>query len=298
MRLLDPSDWIPHILRACRRAGSCRWILDGAGRLVLGLVIATCLLLASQGARADEGIPAITIPDEDVTLSFIHPGRIATVFVKEGDRVEAGQILVQQDDAAEQAQLSLIKAQSEDKTPIKAQDASLAQKRVYLERLQWAAKRGSATELEVEDAKLAVEIARYSLKTARFEQEQHERKYSEAKIRVESMSLRSPIAGRVEKVDVKVGESVDGLAAVVRIVRTDPLWVDVHVPLEKARSLKVGQSANVLFQGGGQEVAEGRIVFVSSVADAASSTQRVRIEVQNEANRPAGEHVSVVFSGS
>jgi HlyD family secretion protein len=267
-------------------------------RLVHGFVLCTLLLSASQTVWADEGIPAITIPDEDVALSFIHPGRIAKVFVKEGDLVEAGQILVQQDDAAEQAQLSLIKAQSEDRTPMKAQDASLAQKKVYLERLQWAAKRGSATELEVEDAKLAVEIARFSLKTARFEHEQHKRKYREASIRVDNMSLKSPIAGRVEKVDMKVGESIDGLAEMVRIVRTDPLWVDVHVPLEKASTLKLNQSANVFFQGSEQEVAEGKIVFVSSVADAASSTQRVRIKVPNKTNRPAGEHVTVVFLGS
>ncbi len=288
----------PRILRACRWPRFSPLRIKAAGFLGRSVVLCTLLVLASQAAGSDQGIPAITIPDEDVALSFVQPGRIANVFVKEGDEVEAGQILVQQDDAAEQAQLSLIKAQSEDKTPIKAQDASLAQKKVYLERLQWAAKRGSATELEVEDAKLAVEIARFSLKTAKFEHEQHRRKYREAKIRVDNMSLRSPIPGRVEKVDVKVGESVDGLAEVVRIVRTDPLWVDVHVPLENARALTVGQSANVFFQGGDQEVAEGTIVFVSSVADAASGTQRVRIEVPNKANRPAGEHVSVVFSGS
>ncbi len=298
MRSLNPSDWIPHLLRACRRLGSCRYTIEAARWLVCGFVLCALLLSASQAARADEGIPAITIPDEDVVVSFVQPGRIAKVFVKEGDRVEAGQILVQQDDAAEQAQLSLIKAQSEDRTPIKAQNASLAQKKVYLERLLWAAKRGSATELEVEDAKLAVEIARFSLKTASFEHEQHQRKYREAKIRVDNMSLKSPIAGRVEKVDVKVGESVDGLVEVVRIVRTDPLWVDVHVPLEKGRTLKVGQSADVFFQGGDEEVAEGKVVFVSSVADAASGTQRVRIEVPNKTIRPAGEHVSVVFSGS
>jgi len=42
-------------------------------------------------------------------------------------------------------------------------------------------------------------------------------------------------------------------------------------------------------------VTEGRVVFVGSVADAASGTLRVRVEVPNKASRPAGEHVLVTF---
>ena len=115
---------------------------------------------------SDEGIMAVTIPSADITLSFIQTGRIATVNVKEGDVVKANQVLVQQDSAAEREQLSMIREESKNTTQIEAKEASLAQKREYLKTLEWAAERGAATDAEIEDAKLEVRIAEFSLKTA------------------------------------------------------------------------------------------------------------------------------------
>ena len=272
--------------------------MNTSRRLFSFLVISSVILILAVPAPAGSvaGIAAITIPSADVTLSFIQPGRIAKVLVKEGEDVKAGQLLIQQDDAAEQAQLLQIKAESENTTQIEAAQASLDQKRVDLKKLEWAAGRGSATKLEVEHAKLEVKIAELSLKVAQFEQEQNKRKYKVAQIRVDNMTLKSPIDGRVEKVEVEVGESVNGLADVVRLVNTDQLWIDVPVPLAKGRTLRLSQTAKVKFPDAEQTPVEGKIIYISTVADAASATLRARIEVPNKLNRPAGEHIRVVFS--
>jgi RND family efflux transporter MFP subunit len=259
------------------------------------VIIVACLTVPAS-AWSEDGIKAITMPSADVTLSFIQPGLIAEVRVREGDMVKAGQIIILQDYAADQARLLLLKEQSEDTTQIKVQEATLAQKTVYLEKLVWAAERGSATELEVEDAKLGVKIAEFSLKSARFEHEQNKRKYEEAKIRVENMRLKSPITGRVEEIEIEVGESINSLDNAVRIVRTDPLWIDVHVPLDKGRNIRLDQTAHINFPGSEQETLEGKVIFISTVADAASSTLKARIEVPNTSNRPSGEQISVLFS--
>jgi len=263
--------------------------------LFCNLIAGSMLLALPIHVKAEEGISAITMPSGDVTLSFVQPGRIAEVYVKEGDMVKADQVLVRQDDAAEQAQLVMMREQSRDIIQVEAQKASLGQKRSYLKKLEWAAERGSATEMEVQDARLDVEIAEFSLKAAQFEHEQNVRKYEESKIRVESMALKSPISGRVEKVAIEVGESIDRLSNAVRTVKTDPLWIDVHLPLDKGKTLKLNQKAKVMFQGSGEVASEGKVIFISTVADAASATLRARIEVPNESNRPAGEHVSVLF---
>lgn len=260
------------------------------------LIICIVSLAIAAHAGEDTGIAAITIPSADVTLSFVQPGRIAKVHVKEGNNVKAGELLVQQDDAADQAQLIQIKAQSEDTTQIEAAQASLDQKRVDLKKIEWVAERGSATELEVEHAQLDVKISELSLKVAQFEHEQNKMKYKEAQIRVDNMSLKNPIDGTVEKVEVEVGESVKGLDDVIRVVRTDPLWIDVPVPLAKGKTLKLGQSTKVKFPDAEQRPVEGKVIYISTVADAASATLRTRIEVPNKLKRPAGEHIRVVFS--
>jgi RND family efflux transporter MFP subunit len=258
------------------------------------LITALAILNIPAYAIPDAPITAITFPIADVTLSFVQPGQIAKVLVKEGDHVKAQQLLVQQDDAAEQAQLLQIKAESEDTTQIEAAEASLAQKKVDLKKLEWVAGRGSATELEVEHARLDVKIAELSLRVAQFEHNQSKRKYEEAKIRVDNMSLKSPITGTIDKVEIEVGESVNGLADVIRVVKTDTLWIDVPVPLDKGRTLQLGQIAEIKFPDG--KPSEGKVIYISTVADAASSTLRARIEVANKSKRPAGEHVQIVFS--
>ncbi len=258
-------------------------------------LICVVALIALKAASSDAGIKAITNPMADITLSFVQPGCIAKVYFKEGDSVKAGQVLVQQDDAAEKAQLGQLEAASQDTTQIQASEASLAQRRVDLKKLERAAERNAATELEVEHAKLSVKMAELSLQLAKFEHEQAKRKYIEAKIQLEKMSLKSPIDGRIETIHMEAGESVNVLADVVRVVQIDPLWIDVPVPLAMAMVMGRGKTVKVEFPDPGKVSIEGSIIYVAAVADAASSTLRVRIEVPNKSNRPAGEHVEVVF---
>jgi len=246
-------------------------------------------------ANSDVGIAAITNPSADRILSYVQPGRIAKVHFKEGDAVKAGAVLVQQDDAVERARLAQLEAESQNTINIKAGEASLAQKQVDLKKLEKAAALNAATDLEVEHAKLDVTIAELSLQVAVFEHEQAQRKYDEAKLQIDNMSLKSPIDGSIEKIDVETGESINVLESVVRVVQIDPLWIDVPVPLAETTNLMCGNTAQVEFTSPGKMSVKGTIAFIGAVADAASGTLRVRIEVPNKSNRPAGEYVRVVF---
>ncbi len=258
--------------------------------------ILCCLMLTSlQAASSEVGIRAITNPSADITLSFVQPGRIAKVYFKEGDFVDANQVLIQQDDSVEQIQLAQLEAESQNTTQIEASEASLAQKGIDLKKLERAAARNAATELEVEHAKLELKMAELSLQLSKFEHEQAQRKYEEAKKGIERMGLKSPIDGTIEEIHVETGESVNALDDVARIVRIDPIWVDVPVPLDKAITLTRGRTAKVTFPNPNNTFIEGKIIHVAAVADAASGTLSIRIEVPNKSKRPAGEHVEVSF---
>jgi multidrug resistance efflux pump len=175
--------------------------------LVVGIVIPA----VSIQADFQPDVAAITAPSADRTLSFVQPGRIEQVNIKEGQSVKAGQVLVRQDDAVERARLAQLEADSQNTINIKASEASLAQKQVDLKKIEKAAALNAATALEVEHARLDVKIADLSVKLAVFELEQAQRKYEEAKIQIDNMSLKSPIDGVVEKLEVEPGESVNAL---------------------------------------------------------------------------------------
>jgi len=271
----------------------------GVTRIILcSIVIGIVFSAVPVRANSNAGTTAITNPSADVTLSFVQLGRIAEIHVSDGGSVKAGQVLVQQDDTVELARLAQLEAESQNVVNILAGEASLSQKRVDLKKLEMAAALKAATELEVEHAKLDVKIAELSVELARFEYGQAQRKYDEAKKQIDNMTLKSPIDGRIEKVEVETGESVNALESVIRVVQINPLWIDVPVPLAQAMSLREGNATQVWFPTPQETSTEGVIVFIAAVADAASDTLKVRVQVPNRSLRPAGEHVRVVFPAS
>ena len=254
------------------------------------------LLLATVNATFGNEVTAITKPSADVTLSYVQAGRISMINFREGDTIKVGDVLVQQDNAVELIRLAQLEAESNNNTKIQASEFSLAQRRVDLERLE--ARPKVVTKTELEHAKLALNIAELSLRVAVFEHEQAQRKYEEAKLQIERMSLKSPIDGRIEEIKIEAGESVNALDDVVRVVRINPLWIDVPVPLNQTANLRYGHNAVVDFLSPEKISVQGTVIFIASVADGGSDTLSVRIQVPNNANRPAGEHVTVTFSAS
>ncbi len=269
-----------------------RFKLPACAVLLIGIVVGT---VCNAHAEALQGI---TAPNSDVTLSFVVAGRVSEVMVEPGSLVEKGQLLVQLYDEPEKIQCQQLKMLSEDRNKILAAKAELAQKRVDLKKLQQAEAKGAASIWEVEHLRLNVRIAELSLKSAILEQEQYRRRYDHARSQLARMQLTAPIDGLVEEVNVEVGESIGTLGPVLRIVQNDSLWIDVPVPMAQALDVKLGQEVWVTFPGVSTADAtpNGRIINISAVADAASETLRIRIEVPNPQKRPAGERVSVAFS--
>ena len=246
-----------------------------------------------------ETLQGITAPNADITLSFVVAGRVSDVQVEPGTTVEKDQLLVHLYDEPEKIQCQQLKMLSEDRTKINAAKAELAQKQVDLKKLEQARAKGAASVWEVEHLFLNVRIAELSLQSAILEQQQYRQRYDHASSQLVRMRLAAPIAGLVEEVSVEVGESIGTLGPVVRIVQNDPLWIDVPVPMAQALKLTVDQDVWITFPGATAEATpNGRIINISAVADAASETLRIRIEVPNPLKRPAGERVAVAFAAT
>jgi RND family efflux transporter MFP subunit len=271
-------------------------------RTVMSMLLAAAAVAALPvaGRAEDERIEAITKPSEDRVLSFVRPGMVAKVLVKEGDVVKAGQELIRLDDEAEQEQIEQLKADAEDEIHAKAAEAKLAQSKVDRKKIEKAHADGVATDLELDHARLDVTIAELSLLLTKFDQGQKKRKFREAKIQLDRMRMTSPIDGKVQRILVEPGEAANALEKILQVVSVDPLWIDVPVPTPLAKTLTPGKDTAVVeFPAEGKAKAPrrvGSITYKASVADSASETLTVRVEVANPTARPAGERVYVSFS--
>lgn len=113
-------------------------------------------------------------------------------------------------------------------------------------------------------------------------------------LEIENTTLRSPIAGTVNRVISDVGAYVPMGGDVLEIVDNDPLVAVIRVQQAQVTSVRPAMAATVSFIGGDE--VDGRVTFVSPLADASTRTFRVEVEVPNPQGAfPAGLSTEVTL---
>ncbi len=259
--------------------------------LMLGLGVVSPVHAAEPSES--NGAIAITMPSEYRRLSFQIPGVLSEVPVKEGDIIKAGDPLMKQDDRLEKAVLDAINLEANSTLPVEFAQADLDNKRVELKRIEELFKLGGiASQTELDRARLDVLQAEIRLKLAHQETAQKKLEAKAQEIKIVQKHLDSPIDGVVHSLDLGVGEVVDPQKPAMVLVKNDPLHVEIHLATWQAARLKVGETMRVKYVDD-QEWQSAAIIFMAPVADAASDTRLVRMELPNASHKPSGLQVMV-----
>jgi len=210
------------------------------------------------------------LPNEDVRISALVPGRVMMLKVAEGDTVTAGQVVAEIDpkpleDQKRQASAAVAQAK-----------AALENARLNLERNDRLFKRGIAAGKEVEDARAQQAAAEAGVETAMAALDTADRQLSRAKV-------TSPIAGSVVKRLVSVGEQVDGTAAqpLLEVANVAVLELAANVPSEHLGAVHQGQAVEISSDAYKDQRFSGSIVAIAPAVDPATNTALARIRVTN-----------------
>lgn len=268
---------------------------------MLSLSVGSCLsvlaMLFAIAAPALAQVDAVTTARYDLKLGFTVGGKISKLNVKAGDKVEAGQVMLELEDEEGKALVELYQLRAVSDIEVKAAAENLALSKVEEKATRQAYERNAANPIELERAQVKVRVQQCELDLANRQREEVQRQLRQAVAKHEQYQLRAPTAGVVDLVNVEIGESVEPLKPVLKLVVKDPLWVDASVPLAQTLKLKVGDTAWVQSKlPGFDQPVMGKILHLAEVADAASDTRLVRIEVPNPQGVPAGAHVMVRFA--
>lgn len=247
------------------------------------------------GHSADEPLLARTIPSHTDKPSFMEFGVVKEWLVKPDDVVKKGQILGREDSDVEEMKLHGLRIMADSTAEIEAAQADRDAKKVEYENKQKGFEQQAASETEVEEAKLDYERAEAQL---RYSQAQHEKAIADADTEakmIDKMQLLSPVDGTVKQINIQEGEVVDPNKpdGALTLVTNSPLWVEVKVPSTRALNLKQGDSVSVAYQNEPDKWLPATIIFRDPEVDAASDKQTVRLELNNDQNKPAGLWVSV-----
>ncbi|HEY6504107.1 MAG TPA: efflux RND transporter periplasmic adaptor subunit [Chitinophagaceae bacterium] len=187
-------------------------------------------------------------------------GVIKAVYVKTGDQVRKGQVLLKLDDAL--AKQTLVGAQ-QNAGILKAR---LAQAQTLYERQQNLWKENIGAEINVINAKAEVDALQGQLRVA-------EALISTAQDQLSYTNVRAEISGVVDRIDVKVGElfspqtAADPRAGQIKIVNNSNLKIITAVPENYVARVKKGDSVLVAVPETGKDAFRSVINVVGASID-------------------------------
>jgi membrane fusion protein (multidrug efflux system) len=205
---------------------------------------------------------------QGVTVSAELSGKVVQIPFEPGTRVQAGEILVQQDISAEKAQLA-------------GAEAEVALTKINLAR---------ASELL---AKKLVSKSDYDTAAANFEQAMAQSNNIRATIG--KKTIRASFAGRLGVRMINLGQILNEGQAIVSLQSLDPIFVNFLLPQQHLAQIQPGLTVRITTDALPGESIEGKITAINPEVDSATRNIRIQATVANteELLRP-GMFVNVV----
>jgi HlyD family secretion protein len=174
-----------------------------------------------------------------VDISVKEPLRVKEIFVKEGDLVQPGQVLVLTDTSTLESQLVEAKAKVE-----------LA--KIEIDRTTKLVAENAASQRELDTRRTLLNTTQADVNTLQ--------------TRINDATLKSPVQGRVLYRLAEVGEVLGPGGKALTLVNLEDVYMEIFLPSQYAASLKVGAEARITLDHAPGLAAAAHVSFVSPEA--------------------------------
>jgi membrane fusion protein, multidrug efflux system len=208
---------------------------------------------------------------QGITVTAELTGKVVNVAFESGRRVKAGEVLVQQDTSAEQAQL-------------RAAEAAAALAEVNFERAKKLLPQRVGSQSD------------YDRSEAEFKQAAAQR--DNIRTMIAKKTLRAPFGGRLGIRGVNLGQVLNSGDPIVSLQALDPILVNFLLPQQRLAAVGEGFRVRVTSDALTDQVIEGEITAIDPQIDSATRNVRLQATVANpeERLRPGMfVHVAVVL---
>ncbi|MCY4672543.1 MAG: efflux RND transporter periplasmic adaptor subunit [Bacteroidetes bacterium] len=231
--------------------------------------------------------------------------------IEEGQRVQAGQVLMRLDDREllirlREAEGALLRAMADYSVQLsntgeltETDTTKLAEARVQLKTAEEAFAAGNLTQTELDDARrrfeamnLLVGNQREDVAAVYTDLTQREQQVELARLQLERTRVVAPFNGRIADLEVEAGQNVGAGTTLLTLLSDNRMKVEVDVLEGDLVHIRKGASANVNVPSYSDEVFQGYVHAVNPSVDAKTGAGRVTVALQN----PGGRLVSGLYA--
>jgi RND family efflux transporter MFP subunit len=252
-----------------------------AYRMTLGKVVSVRVAYAETGAPGAVAPAAMVLTgsgyvvtgERYISLGVRVPSRIERYLVEEGEKVEAGQVLVQLDARQYEAALAQAKASlARARADVELQRREVARARALFERNVQ-----SRADLDLKENRLAV---------ANAEVAQLEAAVQRAEVDLEDTVIRAPTSGVVLEKFKEVGEiavpgGFEGSGELVRMANLDDMRAELDVNEGDLARIQMGQPAEVKPDAYPDKTYAARVVKLYPQINRQKGTLKVEVGIEN-----------------
>ena len=238
--------------------------------------------LSVQGLYA-AAFDGVTEPIEQAKIGFTVPGKIDSIWVKEGAFVHKGDTLMNLIKTEEELRVHMTKIIADDYSGIASSKAKMdTYMKDYYAIKKLFETSNSVSQEEVWEKQMNFDISRADWNAAKVTKTKDTLEYRMAKAQLQKMYLIAPFDGEIVSISKNKSESVEALEPIVEIADVRTCRMTAYILANKATKLKVGQSVKLSLNGSAsQRVKNGTIEFVSPVVDKASLLRTVKVIFNN-----------------
>lgn len=257
------------------------------------------LARAPTPAAAARGFACLIEPLKRIELRSPVEARIDAVLVDRGEEVKKGQVIVQLDSDVERAALEAARYRAVMEGEVQSAQSRLVAAKAKYQRREQLVKEKFIAAQERDDALAEMQVAEANVVAAKDNRRLAVLEQQRIHALLEQRRIRSPFNGVVTERLQHAGEIAqigETARPILKLAQTDPLRVEVVLPVAMYGKVKVGQQAVVEAEPplSGRYAAD--VTIVDKVVDSASGTFGVRLDLPNPKGQiPAGVKCRITF---
>lgn len=230
-----------------------KMIAQGESFVMPPAVVSTANATSASWETVLRAVGSVT-PVQGVTLTAETPGKVVHISFESGDRVAAGEVLVQMDVSQENAQL-------------RALEASENLARISLKRFETLLAQRSTAKSEYD-----VAFAEHRQLLAQMDA---------LRAVIAKKTIRAPFAGTLGLRHVNLGQNLGDADKVATLQRLDSVYVEFVLPQQQVGQVRTGYTVRVTSDALPGQTLEGRLVAMEPLADSATRTVRMQAVFDN-----------------